>query len=214
MGWILRARLRARMNVSRPEAEDEYSSVEATSDAVWQRRFERYRTAVLVLGLIGALILIGAEFAPLLHVRAAAAGGGGIRVVRTVQTGPHDGWALVPVAAGVALLSLWVWRSGSRPALAAIALLGIAALLIALARDLSDAHATGLVGSPAHGLSTAQAHAAIGLYLETLGAAVVLIGAAAGVLLEPTVRINRRRRLADDEKETRGLPTARDRGLR
>jgi hypothetical protein len=175
------------MNVSRPEAEDEYSS----DETAWQRRFDRYRAVVLALGLLGAVILFAAELTPLLHVRTVAAHP---LPVRTVQTGSHDGWALIPVAVAVVLLSLWVWRSGSRLGLLAIGLLGLAALVIALARDLPAAHATGLVGSPAHGLSTAQAHAAVGLYLETLGAAVVLVTAAAGLLLEPSVTARRRRR--------------------
>ena len=175
------------MNVSRPEAEDEYSS----GETVWRRRFARYRAGVLALGLLGAVILFAAELTPLLHVRTVAAHP---LPVRTVATGAHDGWALTPIAAAVVLLSLWVWRSGSRLGLLAIGLLGAAALVIALARDLPDAHATGLVGSPAHGLHTALAHAAVGLYLETLGAAVALLTAAAGLLLEPNVRIRRRRR--------------------
>jgi hypothetical protein len=187
MGWMFRARRRARMNVSRPEAEDEYSSDEGG----WQRRFDRYRAGVLALGLLGAVILFAAELTPLLHVRTVAAHA---LPVRAVQTGPHDGWALIPIAVAVVLLSLWVWRSGSRLGMLAIGLLGLAALVIALARDLPDAHATGLVGSPARGLSTAQAHAAVGLYLETLGAAIVLVTAAAGLLLEPSVRARRRRR--------------------
>ena len=174
--------------MSRPEAEDEYSRTSrrrrapagagqrSTPDA-WQRQFERHRRLVLALGVLGALVLIGAELTPLLHIRTVAAHP---RPVRTVQAGPHNGWALLPVAVAIVVLSLWASRSGNRLTIAAVGLLGLAALAIALIGDLPDAHATGLVGTPATGLHTAQAHAAIGLYLETLGAALALVAAAAG----------------------------------
>jgi hypothetical protein len=198
------------MNASRPEAEIEYSSTHGADRGdreAWQRRFTRYRATVLALGVAGAAILIAAELSPLLHVRTVAAHP---RLVQTVQTGPHHGWALAPIAALALVLCAWVWRTGNRLGLAALALLGIAALVVALAVDLPDVHATGLVGTPATGLANARAHAALGLYLETLGGAVLLIAAAAGALLEPT----RARPGARRGKETRGLPTARDRGLR
>jgi hypothetical protein len=200
------------MNVSRPEAEDEYSSTQrpfraprGASGAPRGGGSGARRSLVLGAGLAGALLLVGAELTPLLHLAAATGPAGAARVVRTVQTGPHDGWALVPIAVAVVLLSLWAWRTGSRLALAAVGVLGVAALAIALLRDLPGAHATGLVGSPARGLHTARGRAAVGLYLETLGGAVVLLAAAAGMLLAPRAR---------NEEETRGLPTARDRGLR
>jgi hypothetical protein len=200
------------MNASRPEAETEYSTTRGASEgaaAAWRRRYVRYRATVLGLGVGGAAVLIGAEFTSLLHVRTIAAHP---RLVRTIQTGPHHGWALIPIAVLSLALSLHVWRSGSRLALGAIAVLGAAALVVALVVDLPDAHATGLVGTPATGLTNARAHAAIGLYLETLGGAVLLVVAAGGALLEPTTSGRRRRRRAG--RETRGLPTARDRGLR
>jgi hypothetical protein len=175
------------MNVSRPEAEDEYSSAAVARTG----RPGRRRNVVLALGLLGAVVLVAAELSPLLHVRTVASHPLPVRVVRT---GPHDGWALLPVAVAIALVSLWVWRTGSRLGLALVGLLGAAALAIALARDLPDAHATGLVGSPGHGLHTAQAHAAAGLYLETLGAAIVLVTAAGGLLLAPPAGRARRAR--------------------
>jgi hypothetical protein len=199
------------MNASRPEAETEYSrahGADRAPRAARRRRFTRYRATVLSLGVGGAAILIAAEFAPLLHVRTVAARP---RVVQTIQTGPHHGWALLPIAALAALLAAYVWQSGHRLGLAALALLGAAALVVALAVDLPDAHATGPVGTPATGLTDAQAHAAIGLYLETLGGAVLLVAAAAGALLEPA---RHRGRPGRPGRETRGLPTARDRGLR
>ena len=197
------------MNASRPEADTEYSRAHRAlgeDPARWQRRLARYRTAALVLGLAGAAVLIAAEFTSLLHVRTLAARP---RLVQTVQTGPHHDWALLPIAALAILMSLYAWRSGSRAGLGALALLGAAALVVALAADLPDAHATGLVGTPATGLRNAQAHAGPGLYLETLGGIVLLVAAGAGAVLKAGGPSR-----ATKRKETRGLPTARDRGLR
>ena len=144
---------------------------------------------VLALGLAGAAVLVAAELSPLLHVRTIAAHP---RLVRTVQTGPHHAWALLPIAALALALSGYGWRSGGRLAFGALAVLGAAALVVTLAADLPDAHATGLVGTPATGLHNAQAHAAAGLYLETLGGVLLLLAAAAGALLGSLTPARRR----------------------
>jgi hypothetical protein len=187
------------MNASRPEADTEYSSPHRASGGLSDAR-KRYRRPALALALAGAVALLAAEFTPLLRVRTIARHP---VLVRTVQTGPHHGWALVPIALLAAALSLHGARSSTRLVAPALALLGLAALGVTVLVDVPDAHATGLVGSTATGLHAAQAHAAFGLYLETVGAALLLLAAAADALLRP-------RRTA----KTRGLPTARDRGLR
>jgi hypothetical protein len=187
------------MNVSRPEAEIEYSRGQAASTAdpdgpregspaAWRRRYATHRTGVLVIGVLGALVLLAAEFTPLLHVHTNAH----MQVVRTVYTGAHDSYALVPVALLAAVLAFSAWTSGSRLALLAIGLLGLLALAIALLGDLPDAHSSGLVGSTTTGLQGASSSAGIGLYLETLGAVVLIITAVGGMLLEP-MPIARRR---------------------
>jgi len=134
---------------------------------------------VLAGGLIGAALLLVAEFTPLLKVHASYSPA----VIRTVQTGSHDSYALVPVALAAVILIFAVWRTGSRLALLATAVLAVVALLIALIGDLPDAQATGLIGSATTRFATASATPSIGLYLETLGAVVLLITAAAGLLL-------------------------------
>jgi hypothetical protein len=63
--------------------------------------------------------------------------------------------------------------------------LGVVALLIALLGDLPDAQASGLVGSAATRFTTASSTPSAGLYLETLGAVVLVISAGAGLLLLP-----------------------------
>jgi hypothetical protein len=186
--WIFRARVRAQMNVSRPEADSEYSRGRRARrghsedpETRWERRFEAHRNAVLAAGLLGAALLVVAELTPLLHVHAS----GRAHLAQTVTTGSHHSYALLPVAALSAGLAVNAWRSGSRLALLAIGLLGLLAVGIALLGDLPDAHTVGLVGNPTSGLSTATSSPAIGLFLETGGGVVLILAAAAGMLLEP-----------------------------
>jgi hypothetical protein len=127
----------------------------------------------------GAGLLVAAQFMPLFTVHTSASRA----AIKTVQTGSHDSYALVPAAVLALLLSIEVWRSRSRLALVAIGVIGIVSLLIALLGDLPDAHATGLVGSASTTLRIARSSPSVGLYLETLGAVVLLITAAAGLLL-------------------------------
>jgi hypothetical protein len=166
-----------------------------------------------VLAWAGAALLAVAEFSPLLHVRTIAAHP---RLVHTVRGGPHHGWALLVIAVLAVLLSLRAGRPGGRPVAAMVALLGAGALVITLGVDLPDAHATGLVATGGTAPAQAQAHAAIGLYLETLGALALLIAGALAGLAGPSGRKDppERRRRPPENAETRGLPTARDRGLR
>jgi hypothetical protein len=199
------------MNWTQPEADTEYSSPRGGSGrragAPRGARGGLRRTA-LALGVTGASLLAVAEFTPLLKVRTIAAHP---RVVKTLQTGPHHGWAVLVIAVLAALLSLQAWRTGGRAALALLGVAGLGALAVALFVDLPDVHSTGLVGSPATGLVNAQAHAGVGLYLETLGAIVLLLCAAAGTMLGAR---SPSRRQPPSDAETRGSPTARDRGLR
>lgn len=171
------------MNASRPEAETEYSSPPGGSagrSGARERRIAGRPDAASMLALVGAALLLCAELEPLLAVRTIAADP---RLVRSVQTGPHHAWALVPIAVAAVLLAALRGRAGGRAALGGLALLGLAALGVAIGVDLPSAHAVGVVGTPVRGLHEAQAHAAIGLYLETLGGVVLLVAAAAGALV-------------------------------
>jgi hypothetical protein len=139
------------------------------------------RIGVLVGGLGGAVLLLVAEFTPLLQVRSGASD----HVIKTVTGGAHHSYALVPVALLAGALAVGIWQTRSRQALVATGFLGLVALAIALLGDLPDAQATGLIGSATTRFSTASSSPSIGLYLETLGAFVLLITAAAGLLLLP-----------------------------
>jgi hypothetical protein len=150
------------------------------------------RAAVLAGTLLGSLLLAVAEFTTLftVHVETSAA------AIKTVTSGSHHSYALIPIAVLAAVLAFGVFRDGSRPALLAIGLLGIVTLLIALLGDLPDASATGLAGSSTTGLVNASSTPSAGLYLETLGAVafVITCGVAFVAMAPPAGRPGRKRR--------------------
>jgi hypothetical protein len=135
--------------------------------------------AVLAGALLGALLLLVSEFTALYQVHTAASS----TPVRTVATGNNDSYALVPLALLAAVLGVGVFRFGSRPALLAIGIVGLVTLLIALLGDLPDAQATGLVGSPSTHFISATSTPSAGLYLETLGAVVLIATCVLGFLM-------------------------------
>jgi hypothetical protein len=177
------------MNATRPRAKTEYSRGSEASEGAdtgvsgdgsgSRTSGGAVARAVLAGGLFGALLLLAAEFTTLFEIRTAASS----TAVRSVGTGSHHAFALVPIALLVILLAYAVRSAGSRPALLAIGLMGLIALLIALLGDLPDAHATGLVGSASTHYVAASSTPSAGLYLETLGAVVLLITTACGLLL-------------------------------
>jgi hypothetical protein len=86
------------------------------------------------------------------------------------------------VAVLAAVLTIVAVSSRSRAALLGVGVLGLVALGIALLGDLPDARATGFVGNP-QALTPARSSPSTGLYLETLGAIILLITAGAGLLM-------------------------------
>jgi len=174
---------------TRPEAETEYSRggrapegdlgpSPGSAGATARPRPARLTAALGGGGALGAVLLVMAEFMPLLRIHSSASQS----VVDTVSTGSHHSYALIPIALLAALLTWAVWRSQSRLALLATGLVGVVALLIALLGDLPDAQATGLIGSETTHFALASSTPAVGLYIETLGAIVLLITAAGGLL--------------------------------
>jgi hypothetical protein len=207
MAWIFLAWERAQMNATPPEANSEYSRGPGVSRARTRRRegapeagspkvthgawrgVGTSRPPFLAAALLGSVVLVAAELNPLLSVRVA----GTVGPVKTVVTGAHHGYALLPIAALSAVLSIAARRHDSRPALVALGALGLIALAIALVGDLPDARATGLVGSSATRYVQASSSPAIGLYLETLGAVLLLLGSGLGLLLLGPGEAGRRR---------------------
>jgi hypothetical protein len=176
-----------------PEANSEYSRGSGPSGRLLLPRWQassapaspgsdaagRARVAVAVGALLGALLVLIAQFTALYHLHSAT----NAVAIKTVGTGGNHAWAPVPLALAAVALAYAVHRHGSRVALAGLVALGVATLLIALIGDLPDAQSSGLVGSSANGYVQATATPGAGLYLETLGAVVLLAAGGVGLLM-------------------------------
>jgi hypothetical protein len=136
----------------------------------------RVTALLLVPLLVGAALLIAAEFLPLYEIRViTAVPKGGHHSV-----GAHHGYALLVV--GLALIPM-AWggvRGGSRPAAIAALVLALIALGVALLVDLPDLNETGLIGRT---YDEAQARPQVGFFVETLGATLALLGAIGTLVL-------------------------------
>jgi hypothetical protein len=129
--------------------------------------------------LLGVLLVLVAQFIALYQVHVATSS----IPIRTVGTGANHAWAPIPIALLAAALAFVVYRQRNGAAFLALATLGIAVLLIALLGDLPDAHATGLIGSGASQYVQGTSTPSAGLYMETLGAVLLLIGGGVGFLM-------------------------------
>ncbi len=143
-------------------------------------RANRLAIGMIALIALGALLLVVAEFTPLFSVHVASRRA----ALSTTGAGANHLYALIPLALLGLLLGLAATRTGSRSALGGVIAVGLVALLIGLLHDLPDAQASGVVRSAA-GLELAKASPDAGMYLETLGAVVMIVGGVAGLLLAP-----------------------------
>ena len=137
---------------------------------------------MLGTALLGALLLIVAEFTAVFTIRSAISG----NTIKTVSTGSHDSYALIPIALVAAGLAYGATARGSRAALLALGALGVVTLLIALIGDLPDAQASGTIGNVVTGFRQANDSASTGLYMESLGAILLIIASGCGLLLSGT----------------------------
>ncbi len=147
--------------------------------------FPRGLRMTIILGaLLGAVLLVVAEFVTLYSVRAQGHAG----AVQTIQGGSNNSYAMIPIAALGLILAVVAVRGGGRPALAALGLVGLVGLLIALLGDLPAAHRTGPILLDRH-LFLGASSPSPGMYLETIGAVILIATAGLGLLLsEPGAR--------------------------
>jgi MFS superfamily sulfate permease-like transporter len=129
---------------------------------------------------VAGLLLFVSEFLPLFEVQTSARND----VTRTVVAGSHHSYGLIPLAVLAVALALVWWRSPGRLPALAMAVLAVAALVIALGRDLPDAQASGLARSGGTYVAAA-ASPRVALYLETAAGVILLIAGVGGVLLGP-----------------------------
>ena len=180
------------MNVP-PEANTEYSRGSGPSGRLLLPRWQgsggsssavseaprRVRAALALGALLGALLVVLSQFTALYHLHSTTSS----VAVKTVGTGGNHAWAPIPLALAAVVLAYAIYRHGSRVALAGLFALGVATLLIALIGDLPDAHSSGLIGSSASGYVQATSSPSAGLYMETLGAVLLLAAGGVGLLM-------------------------------
>jgi hypothetical protein len=138
-------------------------------------------TLLLVPLLLGALLLIVAEFLPLYEIRAITA----VPEGGTKSTGAHHGYAQAVIGLALVPMAWGAVRGGSRPAAIAALVLSTGALFVALAIDLPDLNETGLIGRT---YDQAEARPRVGFFVETLGATLALLGSIGTLVLRPRAR--------------------------
>jgi hypothetical protein len=127
------------------------------------------RYAPLVLLALAGVTLIVAEFLTYREIVAVTVVPDGGRTTG----GAHHGYALALIGLVSLPMSYGAVIGGSRPASAALAVLGALALAIAAIVDLPSLDDTGLIGRT---YDLAEAQPAIGFWLEIVAAAVLLAG--------------------------------------
>ncbi len=133
---------------------------------------------VIALGVIGGVLVIIAELSSIVHVDVLTTGTceeiADSRVRDACDSNgfeQHGGAFLLLGAVAIAM----AWGAGhgaSRPAALALVAIGVVVLAFALLRDIPDAGETGLVGLQ---YEEAEAKAGSGLYLEIIGAGLILL---------------------------------------
>jgi hypothetical protein len=140
--------------------------------------------ALVAAAFAGAILLIVADLSTLIQIRV-------LTVTKdTISGGSHHAYALLILGIFALPMAYGATRGRSRPALAALAVIGLVALVIMLAVDLPDIHKTGVIGQR---FTDASASPRIGFYLETVGAFLLLLSGSAGLFLSAPSRPARSR---------------------
>jgi len=152
------------------------SPAAATQNSI--RSVARY--APLVPLVAGALLLILAEFLTVREIKAVTV----VPPGGTETGGGLHGYALGIIGAAILVMSYGAVVRGARPAAIALVVLAVVACGIVLFVDRPVLDDTGLIGRT---YDLAEARPAIGFYLESLGAALALVGAVATLMMTPRV---------------------------
>jgi hypothetical protein len=132
------------------------------------------RLGLLALALAGAGLLIAAEFSTLYEIKV-------ITVVKETRTGgDHHGYALLIIGVAAAVMAVGATLGGARAAAFALLVLALGALAVTLFVDYPDVDEAGLLADL---YERAESHPRTGFYLETLGAALLLVSGAGALLL-------------------------------
>lgn len=130
--------------------------------------------------IAGGLILIGSEFLDTFRLEAP-----GDTTLRLEEASDRHSWAILVLglcAIGAVVLAI---LNGSKPAATAVAVFGVAALLLFLLIDLPDASKIGTYDSPGNPFVQAKAEPEGGFWLLLVGALIVSMCGAALATLSP-----------------------------
>ncbi|MEA2391968.1 MAG: hypothetical protein QOK31_2077 [Solirubrobacteraceae bacterium] len=166
------------------------------------------RLGVLALAAAGLILLVVAEFSTLLRVET---GVGNESVLKTVTTGSHHAYAQVLLALVAAVFTFGAVVRASRPALIALAVIGVTSLAISFLRDLPDTNRSGSISQKLEiRFDAAHTVRGSGLYLEMLGGALLIIAGGGGLLLaRQEAPPGERRRREGPAAESRPEPRSR-----
>jgi hypothetical protein len=144
------------------------------------RLLEPVWTAVLLLGLTAAILMVVSEFATLRSVKVLTASCSdladpSLRGSCVTHGGEEHAYALVLMGIVAALMAWGAAIGRSRPAGIALLAIGAAVVAIALITDVPDIHKTGVLGER---FDSAHAEAGPGLWLEIAGGALALAAGA------------------------------------
>jgi hypothetical protein len=143
---------------------------------------------LMLAGVVGAVLLAGAEFLPLLRTHLDS----DRSVVASTSVGSAHSFALLPVALLALVFAVGFGRLGSRAALLGVGVLGALAMVIALSHDLpaADEHGLRIVGGH---ISSVANTVAYGFYAETFAALLLALTFVCGFLLiGPPARVPQR----------------------
>jgi hypothetical protein len=128
----------------------------------------------------GAVLLLVAEFLTLREIRTVTV----VPPGGTVTGGSHHAYALALVAVVLLAMAYGAAR-GARPAAVALVVLALVAVFVVVVVDRPTLDDTGLIGRT---YDLAEARPGPGFYVESLGAALALIGAVATLVLRRPAR--------------------------
>lgn len=142
---------------------------------------------LLLAGVLAACLLVAAELTTYRSIEVVTASceelsrSAGSEVADDCVTtgGEQHGWALLPIAAVVALMAWGAGPGRSRPAGAALVVLGVVVLGIGLVGDLPHVDVTGAVG---RNFDQATGHAGPALWLTFAGGALAVAAGGARLL--------------------------------
>jgi hypothetical protein len=138
-----------------------------------------------VTGFLGGALLIAADVLTLIAIKVLTVS------KASISGGSHHSYALVVLGAFALIMALGTLRGRSRPAMVALAVIGLIALAITLVIDLPDVHDTGTYGQR---FEDATASPQLGFYAETLGAVLLLLAGGGLLLMAPRGVAGQRRR--------------------